>query len=113
MPTINNYPHISKYKNPKRCPLVYTLSFISGKWKPIVFWCIINDMNRFGTMIKEIPDISKRMLTKVLRELEADGLIERKVFAEVPPRVEYTLTNKGRSFMPIMESMQKWGQENF
>ena len=105
-------PKKTKYLNPGSCLVVGTLALISGKWKLVVFWCIINDLNRFGLISKEVPDISKRMLTKVLRELEADGLIQRKVFAEVPPRVEYSLTPKGDSFMPVMNELRKWGEEN-
>ncbi len=112
METIDTIPHKYKYKNPRNCPVIYALSYISGKWKPLVFWAIMNGNNRFGVLFKNVPDISKRMLTKVLRELEADGLIKRQVFAEVPPRVEYSLTKKGESFIPIMREIQKWGMEN-
>ena len=69
-------------------------------------------MNRFGSILKMVPDISKRMLTKELRELEADGLIKRKIFAEVPPRVEYSLTDSGQSLIPILNEMESWGKEN-
>ncbi|MEM7163298.1 MAG: helix-turn-helix domain-containing protein [Bacteroidota bacterium] len=106
-------PHTTKFKNPGKCPVINTFSLIAGKWKLIVFWCIYNNFNRFGEIMKMVPDISKRMLTKELRELEADELISRKVFAEVPPRVEYSLTEKGQSMMPILLEMRKWGEDNF
>ena len=81
-------------ENPNACSLVHTMNIIGNKWKPIILYLISHDVNRFGEMLRMIDGISKKMLTKQLRELEADGLINRKVFAEVPPRVEYSLTEK-------------------
>ncbi|NND78208.1 MAG: helix-turn-helix transcriptional regulator [Flavobacteriales bacterium] len=106
-------PHQGKYKNPTDCPVINTLSLISGKWKMVIFWAIVNDINRFGAIMKAVPDISKRMLTKELRELEMDELVSRQVYAEVPPRVEYSLTDRGKSLMPILEEMKRWGEMNF
>lgn len=105
--------HQSKYKNPGKSAVINTLSVISGKWKMVVFWSIVNDVNRFGAIMKQVPDISKRMLTKELRELEMDGLVSRKVYAEVPPKVEYSLTEKGNSLMPILNEMKVWGETHF
>lgn len=109
----NVKPHETKYKNPGNCKVINTLSLIAGKWKMVVFWAIMNGFNRFGLISKAVPDISKRMLTKELRELEMDGLISRKVFAEMPPKVEYSLTEKGRSLLPIIDEIEKWGNSNF
>lgn len=106
-------PHQAKFANPTNNPVVNTLSMLCGKWKMVVFYSISTGVNRFGSIIKAVPDISKRMLTKELRELEMDGLVSRKVFAEVPPRVEYTLTQKGKSLTPIVQELEKWGNENF
>ncbi len=96
----------------KGCPVTYCLSVIGGKWKPVILYCIANDVDRFGAMQRSVPGITKQMLTKQLRELEADGLISRKVFAEVPPRVDYSLTDVGRTVLPIIEQMEVWGEAN-
>lgn len=91
------------------CPVTYCLSKIGGKWKPVIIFCVLNDIDRFGALQRAVPGITKQMLTKQLRELEADGLISRKVYAEVPPRVEYALTDKGRSVLPVIDAMRSWG----
>lgn len=93
----------------KSCPVTYCLSVIGGKWKPVILFCIVNGVDRFGAMQRSVPGITKQMLTKQLRELEADGLISRKVYAEVPPRVDYSLTEVGRTVLPIIEQMAVWG----
>ncbi|MEM7105260.1 MAG: helix-turn-helix domain-containing protein [Bacteroidota bacterium] len=94
------------------CPVTFTLSKIGGKWKPIILFLISKGGNRFGILQRGIDGISKQMLTKQLRELEADGILERKIYAEIPPRVEYFFTDLGHSLMPIIGSMKKWGEEN-
>ena len=92
------------------CPVTYCLLIIGGKWKPIILYLLSNGVNRFGVLRRAIVGISKQMLTKQLRELEADGVIDRKVFAEVPPRVEYSLTEKGESLLPVIAAMKTWGE---
>jgi DNA-binding HxlR family transcriptional regulator len=82
---------------------------IGGKWKPIILYLISEEINRFGLLRRGVFGISKQMLTKQLRELEADGLITRKIYAEIPPRVEYFITEKGDSIFPIIDSMKAWG----
>jgi|TARA_B100001964_G_scaffold188398_1_gene209714 DNA-binding HxlR family transcriptional regulator len=102
-------------KNPrliKNCPIEYTMKIIGGKWKPIVLFRIYIGINRFGTLSRNIQDISKSMLTKQLRELEQDKIINRKIYPEIPPRVEYSLTKKGISLIPILENLKKWGMKN-
>lgn len=94
------------------CPVTYTMSKIGGKWKPIVMYLIIEGENRFGILQRSIEGISKQMLTKQLRELEADGIIHRKIYAEIPPRVEYTITEKGKTLCPVIHSMRDWGNEH-
>lgn len=94
------------------CPVVYCMKKIGGKWKPIVLYLISEELNRFGILHRRIQGISKQMLTTQLRELERDEIITRKIYAEIPPRVEYFLTETGKSLMPIILSMQKWGKEN-
>ena len=94
------------------CPVSATLKVFGGKWKPLILYFISVDVNRFGKLQKMIPGCSKRMMTTQLRELEADGIIHREVFAEVPPKVIYTLTEKGESLRPIFRELSKWGKEN-
>lgn len=94
------------------CPVTYTMSKIGGKWKPIILYLITKGGNRFGILQRGIEGISKQMLTKQLRELEGDGILNRKIYAEIPPRVEYSLTTLGESLLPIIGSMRQWGEEN-
>ena len=105
----NMVAQIEKYGG---CPVSSTLKVFGGKWKPIILYFISVDVNRFGQLQRMIPDCSKRMMTKQLRELESDGLVNRKVFAEVPPKVIYSLTEKGESLRPIFSALSKWGIEN-
>lgn len=99
----------NKEFNPNNCPVTHCLNRIGGKWKPVIIHLIRKDCNRFGMLQRALPDISKQMLTQQLRELEEDGLLERKIFAEIPPRVEYYLTDYGRSLLPIIDMMSDWG----
>lgn len=94
------------------CPVTFTMSLIGGKWKPIILYVINKGGNRFGILQRGITGISKQMLTKQLRELESDGILERKIYAEIPPRVEYFITEKGKSLFPIINSMKLWGEKN-
>ena len=96
----------------QNCPVTATMGVIGGKWKLLILYLIVNDINRFGKMGMVLKDISKQMLTTQLRELENDGIIERKIYAEIPPRVEYFLTEKGRSLLPIIHLMRDWGNEH-
>jgi DNA-binding HxlR family transcriptional regulator len=93
-------------------PVEYTLSMIGGKWKPNLLFLIQIGVNRFGLLNKGIHDISKQMLTKQLRELEKDGIITRKIYPEIPPRVEYFISEKGETLIPILDVMFHWGQEH-
>lgn len=95
--------------NPNNCPVTHCLNMIGGKWKPVVIYLIRNKCNRFSGLQRAIPVISKQMLVVQLRELEEDGIITRKIFAEVPPRVEYSMTHFGESLFPIIDAMSLWG----
>jgi DNA-binding HxlR family transcriptional regulator len=97
------------YQNIEHCPVTATMEVIGGKWKILVMYLISNNINRFGKMSMMLKGISKQMLTSQLRELEQDGIIERKIYAEIPPRVEYFLTAKGKSLLPIIAMMKEWG----
>lgn len=93
------------------CPVEITLSLIGDKWKVLVLRELINGTKRFGELKKSIGSISQKVLTQQLRSMEEDGLVERKVYAEVPPRVEYSLTKDGFSLKPILDSMMEWGEQ--
>lgn len=97
---------------PVACPVEATLELIGGKWKGIVLFYILNGRTRFSDLKRRVGCITQRMLTKQLRELEADGLVNRFVHAEVPPRVEYELTQEGRSLKPILNLLKKWGEKH-
>jgi DNA-binding HxlR family transcriptional regulator len=91
------------------CPVTYTISLIGGRWKPIILWSLVHGTRRFSELKRGIPQITEKMLTQQLRELEADGLVNRQVYQEVPPRVEYSLTARGQSLQPVLQSMLSWG----
>jgi len=92
------------------CPVTVVQNLIAGKWKVIILWHISQQTRRFNELQKLLPDISQGILTKQLRELEQDGLVHREVYKEIPPKVEYSLTDIGQSFMPILEIMGEWGK---
>ena len=94
------------------CPVATTVQLIGNKWKLLMIRNLVyNGKQRFSDFIKTIPSISKKVLTDNLRALEEDGLIEREIFAEVPPRVEYSLSPLGMSLKPILDAMMEWGME--
>ncbi len=92
------------------CPLDELLTIISGKWKVIILWHLQEGMMRFSELRKRMPGISQKMLTQQLRELEQQGMVLRQVYAEVPPRVEYVLTERGREIRPLLQQMQQWSK---
>ena len=91
------------------CPVEVTLMLISDRWKVLILRDLLGGTKRFGELKKSIGSISQKVLTSNLRSMEEDGLLTRKVYAEVPPRVEYTLTAMGESLRPILFAMQEWG----
>jgi len=94
---------------PFGCTVEATLSVIGGRWKPVILFRLMAGTQRFGELKKTISGITQRMLTNQLRELERDGVIKRQVYAEVPPKVEYSLTILGLSLKPILQAMKDWG----
>jgi DNA-binding HxlR family transcriptional regulator len=98
-----------KYNWKTGCDVEATLSVIGGRWKPILVCRLLSGRKRFSELCRLAPNATERMITLQLRELESDGIITRHVFPEVPPRVEYEVTELGRSLQPIIEAMQGWG----
>lgn len=93
------------------CPVNTTLSVIGGKWKALIIYHLIEQTQRFNELRRQLPDITQRMLTLQLRELEEDGLIHREVYPVVPPKVEYSLTEFGRTLLPVIQAMHAWGAQ--
>jgi DNA-binding HxlR family transcriptional regulator len=96
----------------EKCTITTTLHVMGGKWKAVILWHLIHQTYRFSELKHLIPDITHKMLTQQLRELEGDGLVQRHVYAEVPPRVEYSVTPYGRTLIPVLNSMAQWGLEH-
>lgn len=93
------------------CSVEAAINEIGGKWKPLILYSLKEGKQRFNEINKKLPAITQRMLTKTLRELESDEIIHRKIYAEVPPKVEYCLTKKGDSVMPILDALCQWGKD--
>ncbi len=93
------------------CPVETTLTMIGDKWKVLILRDLLPGTKRFGELKKSIGSVSQKVLTAQLRDMEQNGLVHREVFAEVPPRVEYSLTELGRSLKPILDAMWNWGEE--
>ena len=97
---------------PGNCPVGYCMNIIGGKWKPSIIYMIRTDRNRYSMLLKNITEISKQTFTNQLRELESDGIIDRIIYPEIPPRVEYKITPYGSTLLPIIDSMSKWALQN-
>lgn len=93
------------------CPVEITLTLIGDKWKVLILRDLMPGTKRFGELKKSIGNVSQKVLTAQLRDMEKKGIVTRKVYAEVPPRVEYSLTELGRSLKPILDAMWRWGEE--
>ncbi|WP_373482778.1 winged helix-turn-helix transcriptional regulator [Acetobacterium sp.] len=93
------------------CHVCITQKTIRGKWKLVIIWLLRDDRKRFSQLERMIPDITQSYLTRQLRELEQSGLVKRKIYNVIPPKVEYSLTEKGNSFLEVMEVMEEWGQK--
>lgn len=95
-----------------RCPVEACLDLIGGKWKAVILFHLLGGTKRFNELRRLLPKITQRMLTRQLRELEADALIERRVYPEVPPKVEYRLSEFGRTLEPIVRALAHWGAKH-
>lgn len=105
---------MNKQKNIKElpaCPVETTLTLIGDKWKVLILRDLISGTRRFGELKKSIGSVSQKVLTAKLRDMEESGLVKRKVYAEVPPRVEYSLTETGKSLEPVLDAMKNWGED--
>lgn len=103
---------MAKIKEKTLCPVTATLQLIGGRWKTIILYSLTAGTKRFGEIAVRIPDISRKVLTEQLKELEADGLILREQYKEIPPRVEYSLTDLGKSLSSVINELEKWGTKN-
>ena len=101
----------TRYNCHHGCPVEATLDVIGGKWKGIILYHLLEGPQRFGELHRLLVDVTQRMLTLQLRELEKDGVVHREVFQQVPPKVEYSLTEFGRSLSPIILLMRDWGEQ--
>ncbi|MBU5612137.1 winged helix-turn-helix transcriptional regulator [Geomonas azotofigens] len=93
-----------------KCGIDVTLALVGGKWKASILWHLAQETMRFSDLQRQFSDTTRKMLTQQLRELETDGLVHRKVYPQVPPKVEYSLTDQGRTIFPILELMCDWGR---
>ena len=102
----------NNFHGAEECPITATIEVIGGKWKPPIIWLLMKGPMRFGELSKTMPAIALKVLSRQLKELEADGIIVRKAYPEVPPRVEYALSKKGKTLIGIMESLATWSKAN-
>jgi DNA-binding HxlR family transcriptional regulator len=95
------------------CPIIYTLAVVGGKWRWLIIYKLSeNGILRYGELKRSLPPITHKMLSQELKELESEKLIHRKEYHQIPPKVEYSLTEKGKTLLPILDLMSKWGMEN-
>lgn len=96
-----------------KCPMEYTLDIMGGKWKLVILWQLaVDEVRRYGEIKKSVTGITHKMLSQQLKELEADGLIHRQEYRQIPPKVEYSLSDKGISLIPVLKTMCDWGREH-
>jgi DNA-binding HxlR family transcriptional regulator len=102
----------ARHQEPEHCPVEAALNRIGGKWKGLIILRLLVRTRRFSELLRSLPGCTQRMLTNQLRELEADGIVHREIYPQVPPRVEYSLTETGRELMPVIRAMCEWGQKH-
>jgi DNA-binding HxlR family transcriptional regulator len=108
---INNKEYVFLIKGKEyHCAMDVTVHFIGGKWKTVILWYLRNGKKRFSELKKLIPNITEKMLSLELKSLEKDNIIRRKVFPVVPPKVEYSLTDFGKTLLPLLDEISKWGR---
>lgn len=112
MRKLNSSNSLNKQVIHSKCSLAYTISLIGGRWKPTILWQLLNGQLRYNELKRSIAEVSERVLVTQLRELEADGLITRMVYPEVPPNVAYELTELGLSLRTLLMEIARWGDEH-
>jgi DNA-binding HxlR family transcriptional regulator len=105
-------PRHSRFDCAPGCAVEAAISLIDGKWKGVILFHLLGGTQRFNELRRLLPSVTQRMLTNQLRELEADGLVIRTVYAQVPPKVEYSLSPLGRSLTPVLDALKHWGDAN-
>ncbi|MFS4583207.1 winged helix-turn-helix transcriptional regulator [Phaeobacter sp. C3_T13_0] len=108
----NTTHRFAEYNCSEGCPVEAALEQIAGKWKGLILYHLLDETLRFNELSRRVGSVTQRSLTKQLRELEADGIVHRKVHAVVPPRVDYSLTEKGQQLSDVIEALHTWGQKN-
>jgi len=103
---------MDRIREKTQCPVTATIQLIGGRWKTIILYTLTAGTKRFGEIAVRIPSISRKVLTEQLKELEADGLILREQYKEIPPRVDYSLTEMGKSLSAVFRELEIWGTEN-
>ncbi len=98
-------------KTEYKCPFELALDLVNGKWKGLVLWYLFDETRRYGEIKKAYPKITQKMLSQTLKDLEKNKLITRKVYAQIPPKVEYSITKEGKELYPIFEMLYKWGEK--
>lgn len=104
--------NIKNYHSADECPITATIDVIGGKWKPPLLWLLMKGPMRFGELHRIMPDMALKVLSRALKELEADDIIIRKAYPEVPPRVVYSLSAKGESLRPVLTMLSEWSREH-
>ena len=112
-PILDKKQQIENITRPDVCPVSHAMSLIGGKWKCIILYHLVDGPRRFGELRRAVPQITQRMLTLALREMEADGLVNRDVHQVVPPHVEYSLTIVGVDLYPVLSSLSQWGSSHY
>jgi DNA-binding HxlR family transcriptional regulator len=92
------------------CPMSYAMSMLNGRWKILLLWYIYLGLNRFSLIKKQLPKLTTKMLSQQLKELERDGLLQKTIYPEMPPRVEYAITPKTESLIPVLTALNQWGK---
>lgn len=105
------FPTNEEHINIEQCPMILVQQLFGGKWKLIILWYLSSNTMRFSELQRILPSITRKMLTQQLRSLEEDSLIHREVYPVVPPKVEYSLSNKGKKIIPILELMYEFGSD--
>jgi len=101
-----------KFKDTEyQCSMELTLSLIGGKWKALILWYLGDTTLRFSELRRALPQVTQKMLTQQLRELEDSGLVNRFIYTQIPPKVEYSLTDAGKSLLPILATLCQWGED--